>query len=101
MPPGEDQVILNLPGVGAGRAVPLKIVAQSLADPAMLKVMVPAMLPSAITPVLVTHGLPVLPSTAFTVIFSVLAVPPFMSGGEKTMTPFQTPLDGVQVTVPG
>ena len=100
-PAGVVQVILNFPGVGAGRAVPLKMVAQLLADPGMLNVSVPAMLPSAMVPAVVTHGLPVLPREAFTTIFSVFAVPPFMSGGEKAMIPLQTPSDGLHVTCPG
>jgi hypothetical protein len=99
-PAGVLQVILNFAFVGV-MAVPEKIVAQSLAWPAMLNVIVPAMLPSAITPVLVTHGLAVLPSDAFTTIFSTFAVPPSMSGGEKVIAPVQVPCAGLHVTVPG
>ena len=65
LPAGVVQVILNLDaGVGAGRAMPLKMVAQLLAVPAMLNVSVPAMVPRTAMPVVATHGLAVLPRAA-------------------------------------
>ncbi len=101
-PAGVVQVILNLePAAGAGSVTPLKMVAQLLAVPGMLNVSVPLMVPSATMPAVVTHELPVLPRVAFTVNVSVLAVPPFMSGGAKVITPLQTPPAGLHVTWPG
>jgi hypothetical protein len=102
LPAGVDQVNLNLPvAAGAGSTEPLKIVAQLFALPAMVNFSDPAIEPRAIVPALVIQGLAVLPRTALTVMVSALAVPPFMSGGEKVITPFHTPPVGVQVTVPG
>ncbi|MGO9342910.1 MAG: hypothetical protein ACLP6E_10385 [Acidimicrobiales bacterium] len=100
-PAGVVQVILNLPPVGAGSVTPLKMVAQLLALPGMLNLSFPTMVPSAGKPGVVTHGLAVFPSVAWTVKISVLAVPPFISGGEKVIAPFHTPPEGLQVTLPG
>ena len=101
-PAGVVQVILNLEAAaGAGSVTPLKMVAQLLALPGMLKVSVPAMAPRAGKPGVVTHGLAVFPSVACTVSFSVFVVPPFMSGGVKVTAPFQVPPAGLHVTLPG
>ncbi|MGO9341262.1 MAG: hypothetical protein ACLP6E_01895 [Acidimicrobiales bacterium] len=101
-PAGVVQVILNLEAAaGAGSITPLKIVAQLLALPGMLKVSDPEMTPRATMPVVVTHELAVFPRVAFTVNVSVLAVPPFMRGGAKVTAPLQTPPAGLQVTLPG
>jgi hypothetical protein len=100
-PAGDVQVIFNLPGLGAGSATPLKMVAQLLADPEMLNVRLPAIVPSATKPPVVMHGLAVLPRTALMTKVSVLAVPPFISGGLKLIVPFHTPPEGLQVTWPG
>jgi hypothetical protein len=100
-PVGEVQVILNLPPVGAGSVTPLKMVAQLLALPGMLNLSFPAIVPRAMEPAVVMHGLAVFPRVALTVKISVLAVPPFMSGGVKVMAPLHTPSEGLHVTVPG
>jgi hypothetical protein len=100
-PAGVVQIILNLPPVGAGSVTPLKMVAQLLALPGMLNLSFPAMDPMATKPAVPTHGLAVFPSAALTVKTSVFAVPPFISGGAKVITPLQTPPDGLHVTVPG
>src|SRR3984957_10198397 len=76
------------------------MVAQSLAVPGMLNVSVPAMLPMATKPALVVHGLPVFPRAAWVVIFSVLELPPFISGGLNAIWPFHGQPEGSQVTVP-
>jgi hypothetical protein len=100
-PAGDVQVIFNFPGLGAGSVTPLKTEAQLFADPGMLNVSFPAIVPRATKPPVVMHGLAVLPRTALMVKVSVLAVPPFISGGLKLIVPFQTPPEGLQVTVPG
>jgi hypothetical protein len=61
----------------------------------------PTIAPRATKPAVVTHALAVFPSVAFTTIFSLFALPPFMRGGLKVTLPFQTPPDGLHVTVPG
>ncbi len=82
-PDGVVQVILNLdPVIGAGRADPLKTVAQLFA-PVILKPIPPVMAPIT-GPTLATegmHGLVVLPRLALTTIFSTVAAPPLKSGG--------------------
>jgi hypothetical protein len=100
-PDGVVQIIFKLPGAGAGRAEPLNIVAQLLADPAMLNLSVPEIVPRAMVPEVVIHGLAELPRAALTTIVSVLAVPPFMRAGVNRMTPFQAPLVALHLTVPG
>lgn len=97
---GEVQVILNFP-TGAGSAMPLKIVAQLFALPGMLNVSLPAMAPRTWRCVVVTHGFVVLPKAALTIIVSVLAVPPFMRGGVKLISPFHAPCVALHLTLPG
>ncbi len=102
LPAGAVHVNLNLSlAAGAGSTEPLKTVAHLFALPAMLNLSDPTIEPNAIVPALVTHGLAVLPSAAFTVMVSTLAAPVFLSGGEKVIAPFHTPSAGLHVTVPG
>jgi len=101
LPAGEVQDIFKLPATGAGSATPLKMVAHLLAEPGMLKVSLPVMLPKATKPAVPMQGLAELPRVAFTMSVSVFAVPPFMRAGEKLTTPFHTPPAGLHFTVPG
>ena len=102
-PDGVVQVILNLdPVTGAGRADPLKMVAQLFA-PVMLKPSPPVTAPIT-GPTLATegmHGLAELPRVALTTIFSTVADPPLKSGGVNWIVPFQTPPPELHFTVPG
>jgi hypothetical protein len=102
-PDGVVQVILNLePVTGAGRADPLKMVAQLFA-PVILKPSPPVTAPIT-GPMLAAegmHGLAVLPRVALTTIFSTVADPPLKSGGVNWIVPFQTPPAELHFTVPG
>jgi hypothetical protein len=99
-PGGVVHVSLNFDVEVGTRESPLKTLEHLFAF-APVKVIVPLIVPVTAMPAVVTHGLAELPSVAFTVIFSVVAVPFVKSGGLKPMAPLHAPRDWLQVTLPG
>lgn len=98
-PGGTSHLSLNFEAAVGTRERPLKTL-EHLFAPAPVKINVPLIVPETAIPVVVTHGLDELPNDAFTVIFSVVAVPPLIIGGLNPIDPDQTPCVALQVTSP-
>jgi hypothetical protein len=91
-PGGVVHVNLNFEAEIGTRESPLKTLEHLFAF-APVKVIVPLIAPVTAMPAVVTHGLAELPSVAFTIIFSVVAVPFVKSGGLNWIAPDHGPSD--------